>query len=149
MKSSRAMLLAAMLFVAPVFADEAGQVQDTNTEVLNQSAPLVNPTEDKKEVNPTEDKKEVKTETPSWFSAKLGLITTAAAAVANWPVENLTTPVLSRVPYLKNNETFKRNIPTMGRVILASALIAAAVKAYDAYNNAQDDSNDDEDIFGE
>lgn len=158
------MLLAAMLFAVPAFADtdvqngqdgkpkteQAAQGIIANTENNQQNGS----TEAKANTNSTpatEDtsKEAPKTETPSWFSAKLGLITTAVAAVANWPVENVTTPVLSRIPYLKNNDAFKRNIPTVGKVILASALVCAVVKAYEAYNNAQDDSNDDEDVFGE
>jgi len=183
MKSSRAMLLAAMLFVAPAFADDqAGQVQGTNNSELTQDAPkgpevkaedkkeevkapeagnkqeeVKAPevkAEDKKEEVKAEDKKpEAKTEQPSWFAAKLAVLTGLGTTVANYtvtPVADWTTiPALKqllRISYLKGGR-FESSIPTVGKSII---VLGAAAAAYKIYQATQDqDETDEDDVFGE
>lgn len=184
MKSSRAMLLAAMLFVAPAFADDqVGQVQGTNTEAQDapkaedkkevaQDAPKA---EDKKEVAQdapkAEDKKEAaqdapkapeapkaedkkeeaKTEQPSWFAAKWLVLTGFGTTVANYtvtPVAEWTTiPALKqllRISYLKGGK-FETNLPVIGKSMVVVAAAGAALAAYNAMN--QQDEDADETMF--
>jgi hypothetical protein len=164
MKSSRVMLLAAIMSTASVFASESAtdnaatnqtstQIEvkqnsvDTNNGVTttNNSSETLTITENKKE--------ETKTETPaqqSWTAAKLAAVSAAFGSAANLvstPAEKLLQQ-LTRISYLKGGK-FEANIPTMAKVVTAAALVAAAVKVYQMVNDADDvDANDDE-IFGD
>ena len=137
MKSSRAMLLAALMFAVPALAEETTPAATTETVVVPAADTQVAPAT-------------TTNAQPSWLSAKIGILTGAAAAVANWPVDNITTPFLTRVPGLNRFDVYNRNVRTIGKVAVTAALVYAAIKAYEAYNEAQDaDTSDDEEIFGE
>jgi hypothetical protein len=137
MKSSRAMLLAALMFAVPAFAEDTTPATTTPTEVTipendTKVAPVATPAQ------------------PSWLAAKVAVLTGAASQVINWPVNHITTPILTRIPGLNRIEMYNRNVPTIGKVAVTAALVYAAIKAYEAYVDAQDaDTNDDEEIFGE
>ena len=175
MKSSRAMLLSALLFAVPAIAEENGSADAPKTEensVVSNATPATEepkkeetpPAEDKKETPPAEDKKEddskskedkkETTEAPSWFAAKLAVLTGFGTTVASYtitPVAEWTTiPALKKllcISYLKGGN-FEKNIPTIGKSIIVLGTVAAAYQGYKAMQD-QDDSNDDEEIFGQ
>lgn len=150
MKSSRAMLLAAMLFAVPAIADEIVP----QNQVAQAEKAVASKIEDIKEVAPTVIVEAPKTETPSWLAAKVAVLTGLGTTVADYtvaPVANWTTiPALKqllRISYL-NGGKFEKNIPAIGKTMIAIAAAAGAYKLYQAAQD-QDDSNDDEEIFGE
>jgi hypothetical protein len=167
MKSSRAMLLAAILFSAPVSVvlaentDNAPKVSTTNDVIttatkIETEKVIVDPknhaethisttTEEVK----TEKKGAVQVEQPSWAAAKLAMVTGAIGSATNfvskpaaWGLNQFT-----RISYLKDGR-FQASIPTMAKVITAAAIVGLIVKLHELANADDVDANDDE-IFGD
>lgn len=132
MNSSRAMLLAALMFAAPVLANEP-QAEETSAQVQNVApeAPAVTETP--------------ATENPTWFAAKLAALSALGTKAVDYtvtPVANWTTmPVLSRIPYIKDC----KHVSTFGKAIVVAGAAAVAYKLYNAINE-QDVDGDDEDF---
>lgn len=170
MKSSRAMLLVAMLFAAPVLADvttetNSAQIQakaaevkaaaEAKTKELEAAAKLeaekakaaiAELQEDAKE-KITEIKKEI---APTWTQKKLAAISAGACATADFvsaPVA-LTLNQFTRISYLKGGK-FENSIPTVSKMITAAALVLIIKKGYDAYYADADDMDNDAEIFGD
>ena len=119
MNSSRAMLLAASLFSATVFASETTQ----------QTPPPSGPTQTKTGV----------------IAAVTGAVSGAASAVAYYTIDPVAAwtfePILTRLPLLSSNATFKSWTPAMSKL---AVIFSAAMIARWAYNNSQADTVEDE-----
>lgn len=145
---SRVILLAAMLFALPVFAEGEVQGGDQAAETIQQQdkpAEEVKKADDKKEG----DKKE------SWLAAKWAVVTGAGATAISYtiePIANWTTiwalNQFLRIEYLKGGR-FEKSIPTVGKTIVGLALVAAAIKGYQFLATEADDvdAGEDEEIF--
>jgi hypothetical protein len=154
MNSSRAMLLAALMFAAPVFADNDLNQNDASGQIIDQKLPENNTNQDKNK-SPENNTPTPVVENPTWFAAKLAVLTGAASTVASYtvaPVANWTAvPVLNqflRISYLKGGK-FEANIPTIGNTMVAAAAVYGAIAAYNAINNQDVDGDDSEEFFTE
>ncbi len=157
MKSSRVMLLAAIFSSAVSFGSETPATSaavPANAETVAPAtaattpaaseAPVVTAPETSATVATEETKTPAATtpSNPGFLAAKWAFITGAAASATNfaskpavWALSQLT-----RISYLKGGK-FEANIPTMGKVITAAALVAAAYAVYQQMNDETDVDN--------
>jgi hypothetical protein len=117
MNSSRAMLLAASFFSATVFASE------------NQNPPA-------------------STQTPpktGMIAAVTGAVSGVVGTVAAYTLDPVSAytfePILTRLPWLSSNATFKAWTPAMSKM---AVIVSAAMIARWAYNKSQADTVEDE-----
>jgi hypothetical protein len=117
MNSSRAMLLAASFFSATVFASE------------NQTPPPSAPTQTKTGV----------------ITAVTGAVSGLVGTVAKYTIDPVAAytfePILTRLPWLSSNATFKSWTPAMSKALV---VFSAAYLARWAYNKSQAETVEDE-----
>jgi len=144
MNASRAMLLTAIMFVAPYSI-----AMDTPADAPKQNTIEVTPPAN---TNAPIESTEKKTEEKAGMLAKAAIpfvfVATQATKAADFAASWSVNPIMNKITDISFLNGFKAHVPTAGRVMVATAALYAAVKVYQAYQAQDVDSNDDS-IFGD